>query len=229
MSRLRVGGEWRNTLCRFLLSLTLVFIVQWTNTVRWCGLLPGPFFHYRFVTSEYFSHFSLSYSCSCGCCLWNAANSNNKVDIIMGRLSFLQNIHLNLQESGNLSSDQFDIPGLVSLLAMYLYKAFLFVFYFFPFWNHLNYVCFVCSMVTPNGRFMTQKKICLSMSDCKCFWSCILVTIACCFERIPCSWPSIGIFIASQFTQRVGTLCGLCQGNKLQYTYKDKIWWFVWK
>ncbi|OIT21265.1 ubiquitin-conjugating enzyme e2 34 [Nicotiana attenuata] len=24
------------------------------------------------------------------------------------------------------------------------------------------------SMTTPNGRFMTQKKICLSMSDCKC-------------------------------------------------------------
>lgn len=135
MSRLRVGGEWRNTLCRFLLSLTLVFIVQWTNTVRWCGLLPRPRFHYLFVTSEYFSHFSLSYSCSCDCCLWNAANSNNKVDIIMGRLSFLQNIHLNLQESGNLSSDQFDIPGLVSLLAMYLYKAFLFVFFFFFFFG----------------------------------------------------------------------------------------------
>lgn len=24
----------------------------------------------------------------------------------------------------------------------------------------------ICSMTTPNGRFMTQKKICLSMSDC---------------------------------------------------------------
>lgn len=26
-----------------------------------------------------------------------------------------------------------------------------------------------CSMTTPNGRFMTQKKICLSISDCKFF------------------------------------------------------------
>ncbi|WMV22546.1 hypothetical protein MTR67_015931 [Solanum verrucosum] len=28
-----------------------------------------------------------------------------------------------------------------------------------------TYVFFFCSMTTPNGRFMTQKKICLSMSD----------------------------------------------------------------
>lgn len=37
-------------------------------------------------------------------------------------------------------------------------------------------------MTTPNGRFMTQKKICLSMSDCKFFYPlegkpiCIIVT-----------------------------------------------------
>lgn len=47
---------------------------------------------------------------------------------------------------------------------------------------------------------------------------CIIVTIVCCFEWIWCPWPSL-CHITSQFTQRAGTLCGLCQGNNLQYTY----------
>ena len=33
----------------------------------------------------------------------------------------------------------------------------------------LIHIFLPCSMTTPNGRFMTQKKICLSMSDCKFF------------------------------------------------------------
>lgn len=37
----------------------------------------------------------------------------------------------------------------------------------------------VCSMTTPNGRFMTQKKICLSMSDCKFYG--VLFEIECFF------------------------------------------------
>lgn len=33
--------------------------------------------------------------------------------------------------------------------------------------NHVLFFCFCFRMTTPNGRFITQKKICLSMSDCK--------------------------------------------------------------
>lgn len=78
----------------------------------------------------------------------------------MGRSSFLQNIRLNLLGSGSL----IEIPFLdqLSKLGLHAFEGFV------PAAFYSTYVFFSCSMTTPNGRFMTQKKICLSMSDCKC-------------------------------------------------------------
>lgn len=91
----------------------------------------------------------------------------------MGRSSFLQSIPINHQESGidllpNSSAKlgsgyvyeapSFDLVHRISSVCMYTVD---YTYDFVP----------VCSMTTPNGRFMTQKKICLSMSDCK-FYRC---------------------------------------------------------
>lgn len=65
---------------------------------------------------------------------------------------------------------------------------------------------YFCSMTTPNGRFMTQKKICLSMSDCEYSQ---LFSASC----VPYHQTCINrVLVAFQFTLKAGTLCGLCQG-----------------
>ena len=68
----------------------------------------------------------------------------------------------------------------------------------------------VCSMTTPNGRFMTQKKICLSMSDCKFYrggFKDFFMLVLRCFIII-----FMSTYAPVQFILKVGTQCGPYQG-----------------
>ena len=73
----------------------------------------------------------------------------------MERSNFLQNIHINLLESCDASFCSILFQSSFQLYGIMLY------------WLSVSFLLY--SMITPNGRFMTQKKICLSMSDCKFF------------------------------------------------------------
>lgn len=85
------------------------------------------------------------------------------MDITTERSSFLQNIPTNLLESRN-----------IFLVALF-FLGYNIISKIFPFKGAMHFLLILltfkifCSMITPNGRFGTQKKICLSMSDCKLF------------------------------------------------------------
>lgn len=80
----------------------------------------------------------------------------------MEKLNFLQNIHTSLRESG---ISILDVYGNLEIFGKRINKYL--AFYLLIFTVISDPTTTICSMITPNGRFMTQKKICLSMSDCK--------------------------------------------------------------
>lgn len=89
----------------------------------------------------------------------------------MERSSFPLSIHINLQESGNVLFGCLTLLMICILTSfeLYLLQVEFVKLLFFQLILSFKYIYLSCSMTTPNGRFMTQKKICLSMSDCKYF------------------------------------------------------------
>ena len=125
----------------------------------------------------------------------------------MERSSFLQNIPINHQELGNLFSAarlftrNFWLAAAVLWFLMHLLLLLLI----------FIHICLPFSMTTPNGRFMTQKKICLSMSDCKFFQGSSWRKSFLVFDNWFYVWLE---FFFLQFILKVGILCGLSQGRR---------------
>ena len=128
----------------------------------------------------------------------------------MGRSNFLRSIPTSLQESRNLLCITFcDVYYLI-------YISFRgSIFHANSIIGRFKYVCDICvpcSMVTPSGRFMTQKKLCLSISDCK------FHAVSLRDDFLLCLCHLIYLFLilsVLKFIRNLGIRCGLYQGKNV--------------
>lgn len=123
----------------------------------------------------------------------------------MGRSSFLQNIHLNLQGSGSLTSDEFEIPLLSPC-----------------FWGFCFLLIFTAHMFSFSVVWLLQTEDSWRKRKSAYLWVTVSAfRIAWLSQFSVALWWSWSVFnlcclISSQSIQRAGIQCGPCQGNELQ-------------